>query len=449
MTKIFVLDTNVLLHDPHAILQFADNDVVLPITVIEELDRFKKLPEMTGRNARQVSRNLDAIAKQGHLTEGIKLDNGGSLRVVLCQRDTLRSLPAELEGDTGDNTILAVALDLRNQCQCRVILVSKDTNIRIKANALGLETMDYETSKVDVEDLYAGTDEVMVAPDVINQIYKLGALPISLLEDQGKQDFYPNQALTLIDRTNPQHTALAIYDGTNHKLKVLSKASSGDISRIRARNREQKFALELLLDPEISLVTLVGQAGTGKTLLAIAAGLTQVADSHLYTRLLISRPVIPMGKDIGFLPGDIKEKLTPWMQPLYDNFDLIFGTQEQTGKASHWRRGHEELIQRGLLQIEPLTYIRGRTIPKQFFIVDEAQNLTPHEVKTILTRAGEDTKIVLTGDINQIDHPYIDAASNGLTYVIERFKDDAIAGHITLIQGERSKLAERAVSLLN
>ena len=196
------------------------------------------------------------------------------------------------------------------------------------------------------------------------------------------------------------------------------------------------------------MVTLVGRAGTGKTLLAIAAGLHKVADERVYSRLLISRPVIPMGRDLGYLPGTINEKLTPWMQPLYDNFDLIFGTQEATGKPGYWRRGYEELIERGLLQIEPLTYIRGRSLPNEFLIVDEAQNLTPHEVKTILTRAGEGTKIILTGDIDQIDNPYVDAASNGLTYVVERFKDDALAGHITLLKGERSKLAERAAELL-
>jgi PhoH-like ATPase len=217
---------------------------------------------------------------------------------------------------------------------------------------------------------------------------------------------------------------------------------------VQPRNREQRFAFELLLQDSISLVTLVGRAGTGKTLLAIAAGVQKVADERLYSRLLIARPIVPMGRDLGYLPGDITEKLNPWMQPLYDNFDLIFGTQDSRGKPEHWRRGHEEMISQGLLQIEPLTFIRGRSIPKQFLIVDEAQNLTPHEVKTILTRAGEGTKIVLTGDPDQIDNPYVDAASNGLTYVVERFKNEPIAGHITLTKGERSDLAERSAMLL-
>ncbi len=440
MKKAFVLDTNVLLHDPSAMLHFEDNDVVLPITIIEELDRFKKQPEETGRNARQASRTLDELRQRGHLTEGVPTDGGGSLRVALCSRQALHKLPAELERDRGDNSILAVALELKEKCECPVILVSKDINLRIKADALGLTAEDYKTDKIDIQELYTGTAEVMVEANEIERFFEHGAIA---LNDQ----FFPNQALTLVDAANPAHTALAIVD-KGGKIVPLAKQPQGGISHIRARNREQNFALDLLLRDQISLVTLVGQAGTGKTLLAIAAGLHKVANERLYTRLLISRPVVPMGRDLGFLPGEINEKLTPWMQPLYDNFDLIFGTQDPSGKSKHWRRGHEELLEMGLLQIEPLTYIRGRTIPKQFLIVDEAQNLTPHEVKTILTRAGEGTKVVLTGDIDQIDNPYVDAASNGLTYVVERFKQESLAGHITLVKGERSILAERSAALL-
>jgi PhoH-like ATPase len=441
MKKVFVLDTNVLLHEATAMLQFQDNDVVLPIAIIEELDRFKKQPQETGRNARQASRTLDELRQQGHLTTGIPLPGGGSLRVALCNRETLHQLPAELEGDHADNEILAVALELKHQCQCPVVLVSKDTNLRIKADALGLRAEDYETDKVAIDDLYTGADEVLVSPEQINQLFQQGGTTL-------EGSWLPNQCLTLVDNTNPSHSALVIVDGPSGKLMPLHKIPAAGVSRISPRNREQKFALELLLRDSISLVTLVGMAGTGKTLVAVAAGLQKVADERLYTRLLISRPVVPMGKDIGYLPGDINEKLTPWMQPLYDNFDLIFNTQEPFGKPRHWRRGYEELIEQGLLQIEPLTYIRGRTIPKQFLVVDEAQNLTPHEVKTILTRAGEGTKIVLTGDVDQIDNPYVDAASNGLTYVVEKFKGESIAGHITLTKGERSSLAERAAALL-
>jgi PhoH-like ATPase len=441
MRKAFVLDTNVLLHDPASLFRFQDNDVILPITIIEELDRFKKLSETTGRNARQVSRTLDELRQQGSLTEGIFLKNGGTLKVSLCHQETLQELPVELEGDQNDNAILAVALESKRRSELDVVLVSKDTNLRIKADVLGLAAQDYETDKVDISDLYTGTIEVYVSSEDINQLFKQGDIVL-------KGSFLPNQALTLIDSLNPSHTALAIAYGIHGKVIPLSKLPHHGVSRIHARNREQQFALDLLLRDSISLVTLVGKAGTGKTLLAIAAGLQKVADERVYSRLLIARPVVPMGKDIGYLPGDIKEKLTPWMQPLYDNFDLIFGTQESTGQPAHWRHGHDELMERGLLQIEPLTYIRGRTIPKQFLIVDEAQNLTPHEVKTILTRAGEGTKIVLTGDPDQIDNPYVDAASNGLTYAVERFKQEIIAAHITLFQGERSELAERAAALL-
>ncbi|MEM6837538.1 MAG: PhoH family protein [Cyanobacteria bacterium P01_C01_bin.120] len=442
MKKVFLLDTNVLLHDPEAVLRFEDNDVVLPITVIEELDRFKRQPEMVGRNARRTSRLLDELRQTGNLTDGIPLTaEGGTLKVALHHRETLQQLPVELAGDKGDNAILAVALEVKQECECPVILVSKDTNLRIKADALALAAEDYETDKVDIDELYSGSTEVSASPDQIDQFYATKTLNLS-------QTLYPNQAVTLVDVTKPDHTALAIANGHSGHVKALAKLPREGISRIRPRNREQFFALELLLDDAIPLVTLEGKAGTGKTLLAIAAGLHQVVDEQRYTRLLISRPIVPMGRDLGYLPGDVGEKLTPWMQPLYDNFDLIFRTTDPTNKPAHWRRGHEELLERGLLQIEPLTYIRGRSIPKQFLIIDEAQNLTPHEVKTILTRAGDGTKIVLTGDIDQIDSPYLDAASNGITYVVERFKADPLGGHVALVKGERSLLAERAATLL-
>ncbi|NJM95257.1 MAG: PhoH family protein [Acaryochloridaceae cyanobacterium CSU_5_19] len=436
-----MLDTNVLLHDPNAIFRFEDNDVVLPITIIEELDRFKKQPQETGRNARQVSRTLDELRQQGPLIQGIQLSQGGVLQVALCDRKTLRELPPELEGDQADNAILAVALERKQQCQCPVVLVSKDTNLRIKADALGLAAEDYETDKVDLDELYTGMAELLVNTEVISQLFQAGRVSLP-------NKLFPNQALTLVDSLNPSHTALAMVTNTQGEVVPLPKFPHNGISRIQARNREQKFAFELLLRDSISLVTLVGKAGTGKTLLAIAAGLHKVADEKRYSRLLIARPIIPMGRDLGYLPGDVNEKLTPWMQPLYDNFDLILGTQEAGKQPHHWRRGHEELIDQGLLQIEPLTYIRGRTIPHQFLIVDEAQNLTPHETKTILTRAGENTKVILTGDPDQIDNPYVDAASNGLTYVVERFKGETMAAHVTLQQGERSALAERAAALL-
>lgn len=441
MKKVFVLDTNVLLHDPTAMLRFEDNDVVLPITIIEELDRFKKQTEDTGRNARYVSRKLDELRLYGSLTKGIPLADDGILRVALCSRETLRRLPPELEGDQGDNAILAVAMELKSESPYPVVLISKDTNLRIKADALGLVAQDYETDKIDIDDLYTGTAEVMASADQIQTLFQQSSLDLDAT-------LFPNEAVTLIDESKPAHTALALVQGTAGRVVPLGKLPHAGVSRVQPRNREQRFAFELLLRDEISLVTLVGRAGTGKTLLAIAAGVQKVADERLYSRLLIARPIVPMGRDLGYLPGDVMEKLNPWMQPLYDNFDLIFGTQDSRGKPEHWRRGHQEMLDQGLLQIEPLTYIRGRSIPKQFLIVDEAQNLTPHEVKTILTRAGDGTKVVLTGDPDQIDNPYVDAASNGLTYVVERFKAEPLAGHITLYKGERSELAERSAALL-
>ncbi|WP_017297816.1 PhoH family protein [Nodosilinea nodulosa] len=441
MKKVFVLDTNVLLHDPMAMFRFEDNDVVLPITIIEELDRFKKGTADTGRNARYVSRTLDELRQQGSLVQGIDLEQGGTLKVALCHRDTLRQLPAELEGDQGDNAILAVALEYKHHHDMPVVLVSKDTNLRIKADAVGLVAEDYETDKIDYDELYTGTLEVMTSAEAISQMFGDGHLKLEI-------PLYPNQSVTLVDQANPAHTALALVQGSSGKLVPLSKLPHAGVSRVQPRNREQRFAFELLLQDSISMVTLVGKAGTGKTLLAIAAGVQKVADERLYSRLLIARPIVPLGRDIGYLPGDIRDKLNPWMQPLYDNFDLIFGTQDMRGRPEHWRRGHEEMIDQGLLQIEPLTYIRGRSIPKQFLVVDEAQNLTPHEVKTILTRAGEGTKIILTGDPEQIDNPYVDASSNGLTYVVERFKGETLAAHISLTKGERSSLAERAALLL-
>ena len=441
MKKTFVLDTNVLLHDAQAIFRFEDNDIVLPIAIIEELDRFKKQSDSIGRNAREVSRSLDKLRRLGNITKGVTLDSGGTLSVQFCDRKTLNNLPQELGVHLADNVILAVALEYQQQCQCPVVVVSKDTNLRIKADAIGLKAEDYRTDKVDVQQLYSDVSEIIVSSEQIDRFFEWGFLDL-------EKPLLANQAVTLIDAANPSHTGLAMVDGHHHRLVPLVKVPTTGISRIRPRNREQQFAFNLLLNDEIPFVTLMGKAGTGKTLLAIAAGLQKVADEKLYTRLLISRPIIPMGKDIGYLPGDVEDKLTPWMQPIYDNFDLIFGTQNPQGKPAHWRRGHEELLEQGIVQIEPLTYIRGRTIPRQFLIVDEAQNLTPHEVKTILTRAGEGTKIVLTGDPEQIDNPYVDAASNGLTYAAERLQNEPLAGHITLYKGERSPLSEKAAALL-
>ena len=436
--KTFVLDTNVLLHDPHALYRFEENLIVIPITVIEEIDKFKKDMNETGRNARHVSRLLDDLRTSGSLSSGVKLETGGTVRVEINEDRGLKALPQELRSDKGDNRILAVAMDVKSQSATgQVILVSKDTNLRIKADALGLVAEDYESDKVEINELYTGVTEILVPSEKVDRFHGQGWLEQSSL--------YPNQFVTLIDETNPNHSGIGRFDAAAERIAPLRKGGKDGVWSITARNREQAFALDALLDDSIKLVTLVGKAGTGKTLLAIAAGLHKVAEENIYNRLLVSRPVFPMGKDIGFLPGDIEEKLAPWMQPIFDNVELLLSGHEAEKRHS---KGYKELVAMGIMEIEPLTYIRGRSIPNQFMIVDEAQNLTPHEIKTIITRAGEGTKVVLTGDPYQIDNPYVDSSSNGLTYLVERLKSLKITGHVTMMKGERSELAELAANLL-
>lgn len=437
--KNYVLDTNVLLHDPQAIFKFSDNTVILPLTVIEEIDRFKKDQSETGRNARQISRMIDDFRAQAKLIDGVPLKNGGILKVAIYRQEFLLKLPPELRNDQGDNRILAVAQDLHdNLPQGTVFFVTKDINLRIKADTIGLWAEDYQSDKVPIEDLYTGSGELLVTQAQVDQFYEQGSLPI-------EGEFFANQGLTLIDETNSSHTAIGRYDATKKEVVSLIKVAKEGVWGIYPRNREQQFAFDLLLNEDIQLVSLVGKAGTGKTLLAIAAGLVKTADENSYNRLLVSRPVYPMGRDLGFLPGDVEDKLAPWMQPIFDNVELLLSSYDEGGNR---KRGYRELIDLGLMEIEPLTYIRGRSIPKQYMIVDEAQNLTPHEIKTIITRAGEGTKIVLTGDPYQIDNPYVDSASNGLSFSVERLKGQEITGHTTLSKGERSLLAELAANLL-
>ena len=439
--KIFVLDTNVLLHDPQSIYSFQDNEVVIPLAVIEEMDRFKKDGGETGRNARQVARLLDALRDQGVLTNGgVPLDNGGHLRVVFSGSFLSETLPPELQNPTVDNQILALALHEQQRERHPVVVVTKDINLRIKAHAVNLRAADYETDKVSFDQLYSGALELDVEGELVDRFYHDRHIPAPVA------GLLPHQCVTLRNRDSEQHSAIGRLEPDANRIVPLFEIPREGYWGILPRNREQKFALDLLVNPKIHLTTLVGKAGTGKTLLAIAAGLQSVTEKQQYTRLLVSRPVFPMGRDLGFLPGDVDEKLAPWMQPIYDNIDLLLnGEGYGIGKK---KRGHQELKEMGVLEVEPLTYIRGRSIPRQFIIVDEAQNLTPHEVKTIITRAGEGAKIVLTGDPEQIDNPYVDASSNGLTYVVERFKDSPISGHITLRKGERSQLAEAASNLL-
>ncbi|MGE4234203.1 MAG: PhoH family protein [Bacteriovoracia bacterium] len=438
MRKAFVLDTNVLLFDPHALQKFGGNDIIIPITVIEEVDRFKREMSENGRNARYFSRLMDQLRKQGRLSEGVKLSNGASVTVEL---GTMVPLPEELGEDKPDNRILSTAMNIRKLAPKRpVVFVTKDTNLRIKADALGIDAQDYEPTHVQSEEMYSGYTTLSVNPEVVDEFYAQKKVQ---LKDVSMR---PNQYVILKDSTNPHHTATGRYNKEIDCIVPLYKPAEG-LWGIFPKNIEQSFAMDMLLNDEIKLVSLVGKAGTGKTLLAIAAGLVKTVDEGIFHRLLVSRPVFPLGKDIGFLPGDIEEKLNPWMQPIFDNIDFLFGASPVKSKRGAGK-GTQELMNQGLLNIEPLTYIRGRSIPNQFMIVDEAQNLTPHEIKTIITRAGDATKIVLTGDCFQIDNPYVDSNNNGLSHVVERFKDEAISGHVTLTKGERSKLSELASNLL-
>lgn len=439
MIKNFVLDTNVLLHDPQAIFKFEDNRLVIPITVIEELDHFKKDLTMLGRNARTVSKYIDRLRARGSLADGVPLDGGGLLRVAFDGQGA-QGLPAELHGKKEDNQILSVALGLRQrEGKIPVVLVTMDTNLRIKADALGIAAQDYESDRVEIEELFLGFREVAAQKAWIDALYAVGESD----PPPGAEDLFPNEYLVVRDAAS-QSSVLCRLDAHKRNVRLLPPFKE-EIWGVRPRNKEQHFALDLLLDDSVKLVTLAGKAGTGKTLLALAAGLRKVSDEEAYQRLLVSRPVYPMGKDIGFLPGDLEEKLKPWMQPIFDNVEYLFsfGRRKRQGV-----RGYQELINLGILEIEPLTYIRGRSIPNQYIIIDEAQNLSPHEVKTILTRAGENSKVVLTGDPYQIDNPFVDSASNGLSYIVERFKSEAIAGHVMLSKGERSPLAELAANIL-
>lgn len=437
--KNFILDTNVLLHDPQSLFKFQDNHIIIPITVIEEVDRFKKDMNETGRNARQISRILDSMREKGSLAAGVVLPGGGTLRVEMFSEKFYQHLPVDLRSDSGDNRILGVALNIRDQHpETQLIFVTKDTNLRIKADAIGLTAEDYESDKIDIQDLYSGTRTIEMTAEEVDRFHGQGWLT-------APEGLSPNEFIVISDSANPAHTALCRDEAGSGRIIPVRKVPKEGIWSLFARNREQSFAMDVLMDDAIKLVTLVGKAGTGKTLLAIAAGLQKVAEENVYNRLLVSRPVFPLGKDLGFLPGDIEEKLTPWMQPIFDNVELLISGHEAEKRHS---KGYKELMAMGLLDIEPLTYIRGRSIPNQYMIVDEAQNLTPHEIKTIITRVGEGTKIILTGDPYQIDNPYVDSSSNGLTYLVEKFRGQKIAAHVTLTKGERSELAELAANLL-
>ena len=435
MKKNYVLDTNVLLHDPKSIFKFEDNNVVIPIYCIEEVDQFKKEGSERGRNARHIARILDELREKGSLSTGVVLESGGTLRVAVPDR--LPELPSALDRTTMDQAILQTAFEVRKiDLATPTVFVTMDTNLRIRADALGMASETYENQRIESDDLDSGVREIDVPSSDIDAFFETGRY-----EPKNLEDFRPNLCVVLRAEGNPSHTALGRFHADEKAVLPLRTPREG-VMGIRPHNREQSFALDLLLDENIRLVTLVGKAGTGKTMLALAAALKRTVEDGLYTRMLVSRPLMPLGKDIGFLPGDVDEKLNPWMQPIFDNLEFIFGG------AKKGPRAYAELLESGQLQVEPLTYIRGRSLPSQLMIVDEAQNLTPHEVKTIITRSGQGTKIILTGDPGQIDNPYVDSATNGLTSAAGRFSGSPLAAHIVLSKGERSELAELAANVL-
>jgi len=487
--KHFVLDTNVLLHNPNALFVFQEHEVIIPFAVIEELDKLKRQNDDIGRNARETIRHLDRLRLRGRLIEGVPwgapaangngaAGNGdapaapspstaagaggakrtgrtGVIRIDVGEHPR----PAAIREDTSDNRIIAVAWALHNR-GVRTVFVSKDLNARIKSDALGIRTEDFENQKVDADRLYTGHIQLDVPGDLIDELYANRMLAIERLADalraetpdghEYTRELIANQFIVLRDAEDEGHTGLArrLAD-TDHLIPITGprKPTFG----IMARNVQQTMAMDLLLDDEIKMVTLLGSAGTGKTLLAVAAGMAKVFNEERYDKLLVARPIMPMGRDIGYLPGDKDEKLTAWMQPIFDNMAYLLSNRSgpmQTAESHTTEQRIQKLLADGKVVLEPLTYIRGRSIPHQFMIVDEAQNLTPHEIKTIVSRVGEGTKVVLTGDIGQIDNPYLDQSSNGLSYVVEKMKGVGLVGHVTLTRSERSELASLAASLL-
>jgi PhoH-like ATPase len=430
-----VVDTNVILFDAMAVSKFKGADIHIPISVIEEIDRFKRDLGENGRNARQFSRFIDVLRAKGPLASGVDLD-GGTSRVFVSIDTHAENMPRELDPAKADNRILSTALALGGtHGRHAVELITKDINLRIKADVFGVNAKDYEPERVSLDEMYEGHEEIEVEPELINKFYTNKFLADDRLRLRG------NEYVILRDASNANHSAIGRFSEKDGGVIPLISPNES-IWGIHPRNVEQTFAMDCLLNDEILFVSLVGKAGTGKTLMALAAGLYKTLDEGRFQRLLVSRPIFPMGRDLGYLPGDVEQKLNPWMQPIFDNVEFLMGADKKAaGRA-------QELINQGMLNIEPLTYIRGRSIPNQYLIVDEAQNLTPHEIKTIVTRAGQGTKVVLTGDTYQIDNPYVDSATSGLTYAVERMKGQRLAAHVTLTKGERSELAELAANIL-
>ncbi|MDI3472714.1 MAG: PhoH-like ATPase [Thermotogaceae bacterium] len=428
MIKNYILDTNVLIHDPNSIFSFEDNNVIIPLPVIEEIDKLKKNSGEVGKNAREVARILDNLRTKGKISEGIKLENGGTLKILLLE-DSGEKVPRFLSDTYKDNWIIEYSLKIMKNSKIPTILVSKDINLRIKAEVLGIPAQDYLRDKVDPTEIFSGCTEIKNKPHLSERLKNGESIPVSEL---GLENLRPNEFVDI-------DGVYGRYIKSLEKIVPIKYSFKSQWWGISPRNREQLLAFELLMDDSVKLVTLIGPAGTGKTLLSITAGLVKVIDQKLYKKLVVTKPIVPVGKEIGFLPGDVEEKMLPWVQPIFDNLEFLFGSKDFSPR---------DFLKKGVVEVVALSLLRGRSIPDQFIIIDEAQNLTPHEVKTIITRVGENSKIILTGDPSQIDNPYLDSMSNGLVYVAKRFYNEPISGHLSLVKGERSELASRAIELL-
>lgn len=435
--KTYVLDTSVYLTDSNCINSFGNNDIVIPLKVLEEIDKHKKRQDSVGSQARATIRYLDALREKGSLSKGVRIDKG--MGIVKVASYNPLSLPDDLDLEDSDNQIIATALSEQELApkSRKVVVVSRDINMRVKCDSLALLTEDYQAEQVveSSEGLYTGRAEILVDEQIIDKFYAGDDVWV----DQDEHLLNPNQFVMLISNSNEKKTALARFMNHNSPLRKIVK-SSASIWNTNPRNKEQQFAFDLLLDQSVPVVSLVGKAGSGKTLLALAAGLEQTFGvNSQYKKIVVTKPVEPVGKDIGFLPGSMEEKMMPWLAPIQDNLQFLMGDDKTT---------LEMYMEKGQIEVEAMTFIRGRSISNAFIVIDEVQNMTQHEIKTVLTRVGEGTKIVLTGDVEQIDNVYIDATNNGLSYVVERLKEEQITGHVTLLKGERSKVATIAATKL-